>query len=185
MAYVATNSKNWEAGQVRQGTSPRMQEHIGESCDGHITKVVFGGPSSVGRRDARRGLPAAQAREVVAAGSTSDAPGTPVGTRRRAPFGSGPRTPVGRQRRTLVRRRQAARSVNLPDHNKCHTARPPSMGRLGTNQDNRSSGTVLPLFRRTYTHSSDDGPATPVSRHHVPSPGCQTGHSIRAAGLRN
>ena len=119
MADVATKSKKGKAGRVRQGTGPRMQEHVGESCDGNIPKVIFGELPSVGGCFAGRRLPASLPGDVPMAGSTSDGP--------RAPVGSQPPRPVGEKR--------GSPSVNPPDHNKCHTARPPSMGRIGTSQD--------------------------------------------------
>ena len=123
-----------------------MQEHVWESCDGNIPKVVFGELASVGSCVAGRRLPAAIPGGVPTAGRASDAPRAPVGRTRVAP------------------------SVNPPDHNKCHTARPPSMGRIGTIRTSRSSEAVLPLSRQTIGLHRTIDPQLPSSVTTYPPP---------------
>jgi hypothetical protein len=138
-----------------------MQEDIRESCDGGIPKVVVGCPRSAGRDAVGSGQPATRTGEFTATQRASGAPGVPIDRKRVAP------------------------TVHLPNHNKCHTARSPSMGRIGTIQDEQVIWSRAATVSAHDPHTSFDRPATPVLRRQVPSPGCQTGHPNRAAGLRD
>jgi len=127
-----------------------MEEHIGESRDGDVARVEFevvvGGLPSATRSAAGWELPAAQAGGIAATRRASGAPRSPVGRTRVSP------------------------TVSLPDHNKCHTARSPSMGRIGTTRTDRSSGIALPLFRHaTRKHQTID-PRLPSSVAKYPPP---------------
>lgn len=135
-----------------------MQEDIGESRDGGGRKRRFREVPLLGGGAAWRGLPADGAGGIATAGCTCGAPRSPVGGTRASP------------------------SVNLPDHSKCHTARSPSMGTIGKI---RVAAHRVTVRSARVPPTSVGGPATPVTRRQVPSPGYQAGLPERAAGLRD